>query len=228
MAVETSVIEPRATDRPSRVSWGAIFAGGLVTLGVQLLFLLLGGAIGLSILHPGAAGAEAASEVGIGAGIYFFITMLISFFIGGYVTTRLGGVYYRASSALHGLTTWALVTAFFAFAVSSGIGSLVGGMWQATAGAGQAAAQAAGQQSGMVEKAKKQADKLQSQAKQNQEQIKQQAQQAGQVAASVATGTSWYAFATLLLGALAAMYGGITGNPDNRFRKHGARERNAA
>jgi len=48
--VPTETISTTAPSRVRRVSWGAIFAGTLVGLVFQIMFMLLGAAIGFSTL----------------------------------------------------------------------------------------------------------------------------------------------------------------------------------
>jgi hypothetical protein len=66
----------------SRISWGAIFAGTLVAFVAQILFTLLGLATGLTVVEP-MTGQAPWEGIGIGAGIWWVVTALISLFLDG-------------------------------------------------------------------------------------------------------------------------------------------------
>ena len=57
-----------------RLKWGAVFAGLVVALALQVVLTLLGTAIGLSAVGPGTS----ARGIGIGAGIWMIVTALIA------------------------------------------------------------------------------------------------------------------------------------------------------
>lgn len=122
-------------DRPSlsapaavrRISWGAIIAGIVVTLVIQLLMMLLGLAIGASTLDPATAASPQASSFGIGAGIWWLIATAVSIFAGAWVAGRLAGMPTRTDGMLHGVVTWAAATLLGIYLLTSTLGSLVGG-----------------------------------------------------------------------------------------------------
>lgn len=154
MAVETAAVtEARyAESRGSSVSWGAIFCGALIALATLMVFTLLGSAIGLSLFDP-ERGDKLGAGAGIGAGIYLLLSTLVSFYAGGYVAGRLSGFKLRMASALHGLTAWALVTAFFTFMLGSTVGGLFSGATNLIGGGVRTAAQGV-QQGGISEQSK--------------------------------------------------------------------------
>lgn len=82
-----------------KVSWGAIWAGAMVTLGLEALFLLFGVFIGAAI---------GGSVVWTMA--WYLITMGVSFGIGGLCAGRLSDVASREIGSMHGLATWGLAT----------------------------------------------------------------------------------------------------------------------
>src|SRR6059058_5635247 len=69
----------------ARISWGAIFAGAVVALAVQLVLTLIGGAIGLATLSPATGQSPSGTALGLGAAIWLVISSLISLFVAGYV-----------------------------------------------------------------------------------------------------------------------------------------------
>jgi hypothetical protein len=110
----------------SRISWGAIFAGTVVAFVAQILFTLLGLAIGLTIVEP-MTGQAPWEGVGIGAGIWWVVTALISLFLGGWAAGRLAGMPLRQDAMLHGVVVWGLVTFVSVFFAISGVGAVASG-----------------------------------------------------------------------------------------------------
>lgn len=106
-----------------RVSWGGIFAGTLVALGVQLLLMLLGMGIGFGIINP--VTTENMGAVGIGSGIWILACTLISLFVGGWVTARISGMTSGTKCALHGFVVWALFTFTAFYLMTTAAGGLI-------------------------------------------------------------------------------------------------------
>src|SRR5690348_7873437 len=90
-----------------RVSWGALFAGVLIVLAVQLLLSMLGLGVGLGTINPSEGGTPNASSLGIGAAAWWGISYLIALLAGGYVAARLAPSRLPFDGALHGILTWA-------------------------------------------------------------------------------------------------------------------------
>ncbi|GGE24214.1 hypothetical protein GCM10011390_49550 [Aureimonas endophytica] len=112
---------------PRRVSWGAIFAGALLTLVVQVMLGLLGLGVGLSTVDPAGNGTPTLSAFGTGTGLWTAATVLVATFIGGYVAARLAGSLTRTDGALHGIVTWAASTLIVLYLLTSGAASIVSG-----------------------------------------------------------------------------------------------------
>ncbi len=110
-----------------RISWGAIFAGAVVAVCTGLVLNLLGLGIGLSAFDPVTDG-DSAGGFGIGQGIWFVLSSLLSLFAGGWVAGHLAGMPRRVDGLLHGLVTWGLTTLLTVYLVSSGVGTVVGGV----------------------------------------------------------------------------------------------------
>ncbi|PRY13185.1 hypothetical protein CLV24_10699 [Pontibacter ummariensis] len=115
-----------------RISWGAVFAGLVVALVVQLAWSLLGLGIGFGTINP-VEEQDPMAGLGTGALIWWIVSTLVSLFIGGWVAGRLAGMPTTADSILHGIITWSLFTllSFYLLTtavgrVLSGVGSLVG------------------------------------------------------------------------------------------------------
>ncbi|MBI3556849.1 MAG: hypothetical protein HY074_11350 [Deltaproteobacteria bacterium] len=95
-----------------RVNWGSIFGGAFVSMGLSVLFLVLGNAIGLAasnMINPTAGGGLVT-----GTFIYTIVTLAISFYVGGLATSLAGDLVTRVSGMLHGMVSWALAVTFVA------------------------------------------------------------------------------------------------------------------
>ncbi|MCE5277939.1 MAG: hypothetical protein ABFD92_00810 [Planctomycetaceae bacterium] len=108
---------------PRRSAWGAIFAGAVIAISVQLLLAVLGAAIGISVF--GTTEGEVARTIGIGAIIWWVIATLASLFCGGLVAAKLAGTRRPFEGTLHGAVTWGVATLASALL----LGTLVGGAW---------------------------------------------------------------------------------------------------
>lgn len=125
--VHHTATTPRlAPSRVRRVSWGAIFAGLTVTIVVQIMFTLLGAAIGAATINP-LTEANPTKGLGIGAAIWMLVTGLISIWIGSCVAGRLSGGPRRADGMLHGIVTWSASTLTMLFLLATATGAVVGG-----------------------------------------------------------------------------------------------------
>lgn len=110
-----------------RTSWGAIFAGMVVALVVELALSVLGLGIGLGVVNPATEQAPFAG-VGIGAGIWFVITTIIALFCGGWVAGRMSGFPRTLTGTLHGLVVWGLVTLLSFYLMTTAVGMLISGV----------------------------------------------------------------------------------------------------
>jgi hypothetical protein len=110
----------------NRISWGAVFAGAVVALVAQLLFTMPGLAIGLTIIEP-LTGRTPWPGIGIGAGIWWIVSALISLFLGGWTAGRLAGMPLRQDAILHGIVAWGLIALITFYLVITGVGAVIGG-----------------------------------------------------------------------------------------------------
>ncbi|MFW5966105.1 MAG: YrzE family protein [Persicimonas sp.] len=116
---------------PSRASWGAIFAGTLVALGVSFLLSLLGGAIGFSGMEPG-QGAATMEQFSTPAGIWLIFQIVISLFVGGWVAGRLAGKPRSLDGVLNGGVVWALTVLLALFGLTTVATNIIGGLTNIT------------------------------------------------------------------------------------------------
>ncbi len=132
---------------PYKLSWGAIFGGTFVALGVWILLYTLGLALGLSSVDPGDPGS--AKSAGIGTGIWSLIAPLIALFVGGLVAARTAGVVDKTGGALHGAVLWGLTTLAGVIVMGMALSSLMGAVFNvgktAVGAAGSAISGAASQ-----------------------------------------------------------------------------------
>lgn len=232
--VVTPMSAPRRAIR--RISWGAVFAGIVSVLVVQLLLLLLGAGIGMVAIGKGEQ--ESWAAVGAGATVWWIITSIIAGFIGAMVAARLANVPNRLDGTLNGLISWGTAQLVALYLAATTMGALLGGATQLLASGMEAAGETAERPGtyGYVEpgpgardtaqQPRQEAQQLGEQARQQAEEVGRQAQeviegrspeaqrkaeQTAQTAGAVALGT----LAMLLLSGGAAAVGGYLGTPHN-------------
>lgn len=109
-----------------RISWGAIFAGAIIVLVIQVTLTVIGLAIGLETVDP-AVEQDPTAGLATGSMIWWIITGLIALFIGGWATSRLSVAWTRTGGVLHAIVMWGLVELLFIYLLTSAIGSIIGG-----------------------------------------------------------------------------------------------------
>ena len=124
-----------------RVSWGGVFGGVLVAIGLLLLLTALGVAVGISATDPG---STELSSLGTGAGIWAAASLLLALFVGGFVATRIGAVFDRTTGFFEGVLVWVVSLLLMGYLAASGVGSLAGGAFKLVGGATQAVMQTSG------------------------------------------------------------------------------------
>lgn len=111
----------------SRISWSAVIAGAVFAIAVNMVFTMFFAAIGLSLTETDVR----SNAIGVGALIAVLCGMLISLFIGGWVTAQLTAGETERESILYGILTWAAVVAIsvalVGMSVRNGYFALVGG-----------------------------------------------------------------------------------------------------
>ena len=129
-----------------KVSWGGIWGGVLVALGVLMLLTALGLAVGVSAVDPG---QTESSTIGAGAGIWGAVSLLISLFVGGLVATRTGAITDRTTGFFEGALVWVVSLLIMAYLAGSGVGMLASGAFRLVGGATQALGAAVQTQGGV-------------------------------------------------------------------------------
>ena len=106
----------RADAVRSRISWGAIVAGAAVALAIFTLLTLLGAAVGLSVSDD-----VERDTLGTGAGIWTFLSLVFSLFVGGWVTTKCTLGETRTEAILYGVVLWAVTSTLLLFLTAGGL-----------------------------------------------------------------------------------------------------------
>lgn len=114
-------------DRVSRISWGAIIAGGLTALAISVLLNLLGVGIGLSTIDP-LQEANPLDGLGTGTIIWWFLSNIFALFGGGLVAGRMAGFPSKADGGLHGFLAWGLYATVSFYFLASFVGGVVSGI----------------------------------------------------------------------------------------------------
>jgi hypothetical protein len=147
MAIVTNSVDHIVDERTNllppqgpRVRWSGVMSGFFVALGVLMIMGALGLAIGVTALgDPRTATHETASELGIGAGIWAFVTMVVALFLGGMVSTKVTDRPDRAGALIHGALVWVLFSLFSIWMIASGVSLGLSGLFGALSGFAQGA-----------------------------------------------------------------------------------------
>jgi len=177
----------------SRVSWGAVFAGAAVALAVYFLLSVLGVALGLSVSHQ-----VSDQTWGVGAAIWAVLAMLLSFFLGGYVTTQLAVGENRGEACIHGVILWAVLFASLLWLATAGVRMGFNAMMVASANPSASAT-------------------MESQLRLQgltPEQVQRRMQEMANDPQTLrnATATAWWTFGGILVSMLAAIGGALSGS----------------
>lgn len=124
--------DDQRTQMRNSVSWGAIFAGVAAALVVQLLLNVLGVGIGASSVDAMNTGDNpSASGFSLTAGIWWTLSGIVASFAGGVVAGRLCGTSDGNTSRWHGLVSWCAATLIIFYLLTSAVGGIIGGTFNA-------------------------------------------------------------------------------------------------
>lgn len=104
-----------------RTAWGAIIAGAITAISVQILFTVLGVALGVTV-QDASSTALGAMEFTTAGAIWWLITGTIALLIGGAVVGRLTGMLRSTDVLLHAFSMWAVTAIFGATVVGTSAG----------------------------------------------------------------------------------------------------------
>ena len=126
-----------------RVRWSGITSGFVFALGTILLLSALGLAIGITTLDdPRTTTDYIESGLGVGASIWGAITLLLAFFLGGMISTRVTDRPDRGGAFMHGTVVWTLVSVFLIWLLGQGISFGLSNLFGALGGLTRTAATA--------------------------------------------------------------------------------------
>jgi hypothetical protein len=108
-----------------RVKWSAVFAGWTVGLAIQMILSISG--LGFGAWAIDLRDANPAEAVPIGAGVWTGLSMLLSAFVGGYITARLSGSTDRSDGLYHGILVWGVSWLVFAWLTTTAMATMIGG-----------------------------------------------------------------------------------------------------
>jgi hypothetical protein len=218
--LERAAARPTLTDGV-RVSWGGIWGGVLAAVGMLLLLAALGMAVGITATDPTQADG---SKLGIAAGVWAGVSLLVALFVGGMVATRIGAIHDGATGFWEGALVWIVTLLSVVYLATTGLSSLMGGAVKVVGAASQSAAtmmqgtpaansasSTASNPSAMVDDVRTRLSNAQSSGA-----IEQKAADAK----PAATKAAWATFGALILTLLAAVLGAMAGRRRHPQRTH--------
>ena len=126
-----------------RVRWGGVTSGWIIALGTLVLLTTLGLAIGITAMgDPRTGDSPTASGLGMGAGLWGAVTLLIASFLGGLVATRVTDRPDRGGAVLHGALVWTLTSLVLVWLLGQGMSLGLSGLFGALSGLTRTAATA--------------------------------------------------------------------------------------
>jgi hypothetical protein len=126
-----------------RVRWGGVTSGWIIALGTLVLLTTLGLAIGITAMgDPQTGDSPTASGLGMGAGLWGAVTLLIASFLGGLVATRVTDRPDRGGAVLHGALVWTLTSLVLVWLLGQGMSLGLSGLFGALSGLTRTAATA--------------------------------------------------------------------------------------
>ncbi len=147
---QPAIVEPRYETAPAvtvdsddrrvwlmnHAAWGAIIAGIVTALLIQMLLSLLGVGVGLSSfqLTGDTASNPSAGALSIEAGVWWVVSGLIAAFVGGIVAGRLSGSSRHSTAAWHGFVAWCATTLIVVWLLGTALGGVLGGTFSAVGG----------------------------------------------------------------------------------------------
>lgn len=132
--------DPEAIVPPSqmrRISWGAVLAGVVIAIIIQVTMNILGLAVGAGAVDPTAPQPNVGPAIGTGVVIWVSASTLLGIFAGAYVASRLAGSPNTTDGIIHGLLTWAVGTFVIFLLLSSTASNVFNGI-STTLGQGMA------------------------------------------------------------------------------------------
>jgi hypothetical protein len=108
-----------------RIKWSAVFAGWAVGLALQTVLTLAG--LGFGAWAIDLHDANPAEGIPVGAALWTGLSMLISAFVGGYLTAHLSGSTERGDGVYHGIVVWGVNWLVFVWLTTTAMATMIGG-----------------------------------------------------------------------------------------------------
>ena len=154
--MNTTLTPDVSSDRPTAAMcgcrrrapfWGAIFAGAVAALALQVVLMMLGAGLGLAIYNP-ITDENPIADLGTGAAVIQGLAAVVSLWAGGWVAGRFTGRAGLKVGCLHGFMVWCLATVAAIVVTTVGAGWALGDLSKIVGGglsmAGKPLAAAAG------------------------------------------------------------------------------------
>jgi len=140
---------PAGVPSRSGISWGAVFAGGVLAIAIAATLNILG--VGFAAMSVDTMGRDTpdAATLTMGAAIWMVIVYTLALFVGGYAAARLSGTFSDTDGVLHGLSVWAVVFLASALMLGNAVMGVAAGAAHLT---GQVAGGAANVMTGVAER----------------------------------------------------------------------------
>ena len=207
-AVEVDVVDVPMRDR---IRWGPIVAGVVTAFAVLLFLTVLGLALGISAL----GGEDDPQTWGTAAGIWGGLSLLVAFFVGGWMAAHAAATLSEADGPLNGFVTGAatlLVLLWLATTAVTGALGFFAGTVGDIAGAAAPAAMEAIEEGAVPGEAETVVDEaIEDPEAAVPAEVEQAAQQAGEQAAEAAGPGAWGTTIAIILAIGAATLGGMVG-----------------
>jgi hypothetical protein len=124
--VRQDVYSYSGVDWDSGMQWKPVVAGALAGFAVTLILTTLGAAIGITA--GDAANGGDGRAVGIGALIWWALTVVASGLAGGWVIARTARSDMYYNPVIYGTLAWVLGAIILLFLLAIGVGSMMGGL----------------------------------------------------------------------------------------------------
>ncbi len=191
-----------------RVQWGPILAGLLSAIATLVVMTVLGIALGASVLDRDASGGE----ISTWAGVWGAISLIFSFFVGGWMAAKTAAVGGPFAGLMNGFTVGAAALTLILWLTASGVGNLFGTVSQNLGDIVNVAQDQAQQQGVTAQDAQQQAQDAQGQA----QQAATQAEETARGAFDEVRDGAWGTLGGILLALGAATLGGYLGHNKRR------------
>lgn len=216
-----------------RVRWGAIIAGVVTAFAVLLFLTTIGIALGLSAL----GGDNDTSGWGTTAGIYGAITLLLAFFVGGWIAARAAAPSPELNGVFNGFLTGAAILLLLLWlattAITGALGFFAGTVTDLAGAAANVAPAvtdtvdpgAVGEVAPAVEEAAEDPNAAVTEVTEQVEEVipEDPAAVAAEVASENIAPGAWGTAIAMLLALVAASLGGLVGQNQERDRLPGSR-----